>query len=184
MLEDAGAATDRRGGSANFLLRAQAVFDAYGLRPAYLLDHGTAGQDAACLALRNLRDAGACAIGAWWTASEAEPDAARAAERGQALTNGTGFAPSYAAAEAMPLRVGAHPASRMVALPVTSGAMLARSGHAARLAGATLLPNRHDAERQIALIRTLMVEALTEAGFEVDAAKCRGGGAAARSGRL
>jgi hypothetical protein len=172
--------TDDGRQSAAFALRAQDIFDPYGLRPAYLLDETIASQPAACLALRNVHDGGGCGIGAWWSGRITEPDAVK--RLASLITHGVGVPPAFAAAETMPA-IQAVPALSelthgLVAFPVSAGVVvpiapaLDRFGGPAMgqsdgpLAGllnrdeltraVSLLPNQIASEPQIILIRSLL----------------------------
>jgi len=65
VLEQSGAPALARH-DADVTQQAQKIFDAYGLRPAYLLDAAAARQPACCTVVRNIQDAGFCLAGAWW----------------------------------------------------------------------------------------------------------------------
>jgi hypothetical protein len=170
---------DGRQGAA-FALRAQEIFDPYGLRPAYLLDEAVASQDTACLALRNVHDGGGCGIGAWWSARTTNPDAI--GRLGALIEARVGVPPVFAAAETL-AAIGAMPAlwdlaQTLVAFPVSAGVVvpiapaLDRMGGPAMgqsdgpLAGllnrndltraVSLLPNQIASEPQIILIRSLL----------------------------
>lgn len=58
----------------------QAVFDRYGLRPVYVVDHAAASQPAACEALRELLERRACAIGACLRPEDEPPSVGPGAE--------------------------------------------------------------------------------------------------------
>jgi hypothetical protein len=175
------AALDDGRQSAAFALRAQAIFDPYGVRPAYLLDQTVASQEAACLALRNVHDGGGCGIGAWWSdRMTAEPGAI--GRLAACIEASVGVPPLFAAAEAM-AATDCQPAPSdlahgLVAFPVSAGVVvpiapaLDRMGGQAMgqsdgpLAGllnrddltraVSLLPNQIASEPQIILIRSLL----------------------------
>ena len=174
-------ADDVRSGAA-FALRAQAIFDHYGLRPAYLLDSVLAEQEPACAALRAVHDGGGCGIGAWWNegTTRAEADALLAA-----VEAGCGVVPAFTtseAAQAIPVVTGVHdPVGHLAAIPLTRG-MIVPLTSALSGAGATamsqsdgawsaapdrgdlahavaLLPDDIASEPQIMLIRTMLPRA-------------------------
>ena len=175
----AGSADEDSHGHAAFALRAQGIFDQYGLRPAYLLDACVAAQTPACLALRNVHDGGGCGIGAWWEAgtSAAELDALLAA-----ISAGCGVAPAFTTSEAsasIPVVPGhADPVGALAAMPVSRGVIVPLAPALNRLGGAAmshadgawptlpdrgelahpvaLLPDEIASEPQIILIRTML----------------------------
>ena len=168
--------------NAAFALRAQAIFDRYGLRPAYLLDEALAGQASACLALRNVHDGGGCGIGAWWDAgtSPSGVDALLAAIEG-----GCGVSPSFTTTEAaamIPIIAAlGDPVGTLVAIPLSRGMIVpwaqASSGGGGSAMGQSdggwaaspdrgdlahpvaLLPAEIASEPQIILIRTMLARA-------------------------
>ncbi len=167
---------------AAFALRAQAIFDHYGLRPAYLLDSVLVEQEPACAALRAVHDGGGCGIGAWWNegTTRVEADALLAA-----VEAGCGVVPAFTtseAAQAIPVVTGVHdPVGHLAAIPLTRG-MIVPLTSALSGAGATamsqsdgawsaapdrgdlahavaLLPDDIASEPQIMLIRTMLPRA-------------------------
>jgi hypothetical protein len=185
VLEGAGpgygsGSTDDGRQSAAFALRAQDIFDPYGLRPAYLLDETVASQAAACLALRNVHDGGGCGIGAWWPDRITDPDAIR--RLAVLIGSSVGVPPAFAAAESMPA-VEAEPALSdlargLVDFPVSAGVVVPIAPALDRFGGpsmgqsdgplagllnrddltrsVSLLPNQIASEPQIILIRSLL----------------------------
>ena len=174
----AGAAAETEDGrqSAAFALRAQAVFDPFGLRPVYLLDRHVAAQSAALLALRNVQDSGGCGVGAWWQPNGVDDTQEAMTALCRAIEAGTGDAPGFAVADAL---VGGRPlpaaVRALVGAPVTTGTVVTLApvldsplrgpmgqpdgGVSSRgdLAHAvSLLPNEVAAEAQIVLIRSLL----------------------------
>jgi hypothetical protein len=177
---DGAVSTDDGRPSAAFALRAQGIFDPYGLRPAYLVDETVASQEAACLALRNVYDGGGCGIGVWWSKQTTSADAI--ARLAALIEASVGVTPVFAAAESI-AAMGAMPglaelARGLVAFPVSAGVVvpiapaLDRMGGPAMgqsdgpLAGllnrddltraVSLLPNQIASEPQIILIQSLL----------------------------
>jgi glycosyltransferase involved in cell wall biosynthesis len=177
-----GIGTEELRPSAAFALRAQAIFDRYGLRPAYLLDGVLADQAPACLALRNVHDGGGCGIGAWWDegTSRAGVETLLAA-----VETGCGVAAAFTtseAAQAIPVLPGvADPAGHLAAIPLTramivplasalsgvggsamsqsDGPWAALPDHCDLAHSVALLPDEIASEPQIMLIRTMLPRA-------------------------
>jgi hypothetical protein len=177
--EGAAGADDGRP-SAAFALRAQGIFDPYGLRPAYLVDESVASQEAACLALRNVHDGGGCGIGAWWPKRTTNPDAI--GRLAALIESSVGVTPVFAAAETI-AAMGEMPALAelargLVAFPVSAGVVVPIAPALDRMGGpamgqsdgplggllnrddltraVSLLPNQIASEPQIILIRSLL----------------------------
>jgi hypothetical protein len=177
-----GSSADELRPSAAFALRAQAIFDQYGLRPAYLLDSSLADQAPACLALRNVHDGGGCGIGAWWDEGATRAGVAALLA---AVETGCGVAPAFTtseAAQAIPVVTGMYdPVGHLAAIPLTRGMIVplasTLSGVGATAMGQAdgawaAMPDRGDlahpvalqpdeiaSEPQIMLIRTMLPRA-------------------------
>ncbi len=127
-----------------FFLRAQAVFERYGLRPAYLLDAASAGQAAVCRTLRRVHDEGGCGIGAWW---DGKAGRARVAALAEAIAAGCGVEPSFTSAEAaaaIPIVAGQlDPVAGLIAIPLTRGMVVPM---------APSVPEREDMAHDVALL--------------------------------
>jgi glycosyltransferase involved in cell wall biosynthesis len=174
------AATLREG--AAFALRAQAMFDRYGLRPAYLLDSATARQAASCQALRLVHDGGGCGIGGWW---DQGADAASAEDLARAITEGCGVSPAFTTTEAaalIPVNAGhADPLAGLIAIPLSRGMVVPLAPVLDRAGGSgmeqargpwgalperdalahdvALVPDKIASEPQIILIRAMLARA-------------------------